>query len=114
MPITGAHMLFYTSEADAVRDVLRNHFGWNHVDTGGGWLIFEMPPAEIGVHPADRPGHEISLMCDDLTATMTELARTGVSFAGEPREEEWGTVVTMVLPGGLHVSLYEAHHPTAI
>ena len=55
MAITGAHVLLYTSEPDKLRDVLRDVFGWDHVDAGGGWLIFKLPPAEVGVHPADAP-----------------------------------------------------------
>ena len=32
MAITGAHMLLYTSEPDALRAVLRDVFQWNSVD----------------------------------------------------------------------------------
>ena len=56
MAITGVHTLLYTSEPDAVRAILRDVFGWRYVDEGGGWLIFALPPAEMGVHPAEgRP-----------------------------------------------------------
>lgn len=50
----GAHVL-YTSEPDAVRSVLRDLLGWRHVEAGAGWLIFALPPAEVGVHPAEGP-----------------------------------------------------------
>jgi hypothetical protein len=114
MPVTGAHMLLYTSEPDALRAVLRDVFGWSHVDAGGGWLIFALPPAEIAVHPADAPSHQISLMCDDIEATMSELKTKGITFTGEPMDAGFGTVVTMVLPGNVEVMLYEPKHPTAI
>jgi hypothetical protein len=26
---------------------------------GGGWLIFALPPAELAVHPATAPNHEL-------------------------------------------------------
>lgn len=55
MPITGAHVLLYTSEPDKVRAVLRDVFKWKHVDAGEGWLIFALPPAEVGVHPVEGP-----------------------------------------------------------
>jgi hypothetical protein len=32
MPIVGAHMLFYTPEADALRAVLRDALGWPFVE----------------------------------------------------------------------------------
>ncbi len=114
MAITGAHVLLYTPAAEALRTVLRDVIGWDHVDSGDGWLIFALPPAELGVHPAEQPSHELSLMCDDITATVTELAARGVEFRGEPEDQGWGIVGTMVLPGDVEVLLYEPRHPTVI
>jgi hypothetical protein len=34
MPVIGAHVLLYTSEPEAVRGILRDVFGWKHVDAG--------------------------------------------------------------------------------
>ena len=113
MAITGAHVLLYSSEPDAVRAICQDVFGWDHVDAGGGWLIFGLPPAELAVHPSDRPSHELTLMCDDLTATIDELRAKGVEIKGEPHEERWGVVTTIVLPGGVDVTLYEPRHATA-
>lgn len=114
MAITGVHALLYTPEADALRGVLRDVFGWDHVDDGDGWLIFRLPPGEMGVHPAEAPSHELSLVCDDVQATMAELAGKGVAFDGEPHDEGWGVAVTMVLPGGVRMLLYEPRHATVI
>jgi hypothetical protein len=114
MAINGAHVLLYTSEPDAVRAIFRDVFGWHHVDAGGGWLIFALPPAEIGVHPSEEPAHQFTLMCDNLAATLTELASAGIEAEGEPRDEGFGITATVVLPGGLDLMLYEPRHPTAI
>jgi hypothetical protein len=114
MAITGAHMILHTSEPDALRAVLRDVFGWDNVDGGGGWLIFALPPAELGVHPSDGPSHQFSLMCDDVETTMADLKAKGIEFNGEPMEAGFGIVVTMVLPGNVDVMLYEPKHPTAI
>ena len=114
MAITGAHALLYTSQPDELRAVLRDVFGWGSVDAGGGWLIFALPPAEVAIHPADTPRHELSLMCDDLDATVAELRGKGIEFRGEPSTERWGHAITMVLPGGLDVLLYQPLHPTAV
>jgi len=57
MAITGTHALLYTSEPEQLRAVLRDVFGWDHVDAHDGWLIFALPPAELGVHPAEKPSH---------------------------------------------------------
>ena len=114
MPITGAHALLYSPEAEALRVVLRDVIGWRSVDAHDGWLIFALPPAELAVHPAESPHHELTLMCDDLTATMADLRAKGIEFRGEPETMGWGMGATMVLPGGVEVLLYQPRHPTAI
>jgi predicted enzyme related to lactoylglutathione lyase len=113
--VTGVHCLVYTSEPEAVRAIFRDVFGWHHVDAGDGWLIFRLPPAELGVHPAKEGyGHGLSLMCDDLEETMAQLREKGIEFAGEPQDEGFGITVTMRLPGGAELMLYEPRHATAI
>ncbi len=120
MAITGAHVLLYTSEPDKLRAVLRDVFGWKHVDAGGGWLIFALPPAELGVHPAEGPTfdsgirHQFTLMCDDIVATIKELRAKGIEVEGEPEDEGWGISIHLVLPGRLKVMLYQPKHPVAI
>src|SRR4051812_30475696 len=113
MAITGVHALLFTQDAEALRATLRDVFGWNHIDAGGGWLIFALPPAEVGVHPSDTTAHEISLMCDDLDATMAELSAKGIAFRGEPVQAGFGRTTTMVLPGGVEMMLYQPRHPLA-
>lgn len=114
MPITGVHALLYTPQAEALRALLRDVVGWPHVDAHGGWLIFALPPAELGVHPSEAPRHELSLMCDDLDATVAELRAKGVEFRGERENRGFGVVTTMVLPGGVEMLLYQPRHATAI
>jgi catechol 2,3-dioxygenase-like lactoylglutathione lyase family enzyme len=114
MAVIGAHVLVYTPEADAARDVLRDVLGWRHVDAGGGWLIFALPPAEVAVHPAEEASHELTLICDDLDATLRELRAKGIEIARDPRDDGWGITAVMVLPGGVEIMLYEPRHPMAI
>jgi hypothetical protein len=120
MAIIGAHMLIYTPEPEALRATLRDALEWPHVDAGEGWLIFALPPAELGVHPAEGPTydsgvrHQISLMCDDIEATIGELRGKGLEIRGDPQNEGWGITTTLVLPGGVDVMLYQPRHATAI
>ena len=120
MAIIGAHALLYTSEPEAVRDIFKDVFGWKHVDAGHGWLIFALPPAELGVHPSEGPTfdegvrHQLSLMCDDLDATVAELRAKGLEIVGEPEAAPWGLTTTIVLPGGLDLMLYQPRHALAI
>ena len=114
MAVIGIHTLLYTSEPEELRKVLADVFGFDHVDAGDGWLIFGLPPAEMGVHPNDAAAHAVSMMCDDLASTMADLRQRGVEFTGEPVDQGYGIVATMVLPGGVEMDLYEPRHPTAI
>jgi hypothetical protein len=113
MAITGAHVLIYSPDADAVRGVFRDVFGWKHIDAGEGWLIFGLPPAELAVHPSEgSTEHELSLMCDDIEATVAELRAKGIEFEGEPRDVGHSIMCTMVLPGGVRMLLHQPLHPT--
>jgi hypothetical protein len=120
MAIIGTHMLLYSAEAEALRTVLRDAFGLRSVDAGGGWLIFMLPPAELGVHPAEGPTyesgvrHQITFMCDDIRATVADLRGKGIQIDGEPVDEGYGITVMMTLPGGVKVMLYEPRHAMAI
>ena len=120
MAIIGSHMLLYSSQADALRAMLSDVFGLKSVDAGHGWLIFRMPPSELGIHPTEGPAsqskgvHQISFMCDDLEETMRELATKGVRFDGEPKAAGFGSTVTMLLPGDVRIMLYQPRHPLAI
>lgn len=114
MAIVGAHVLLYTPDAEAVRAILKDAFGWSHVDAGDGWLIFALPPSELGVHPAESASQVLTLMCDDLGTTMAELRAKGVVFKDGTSEQGWGVTVTMQLPGGLEMTLYQPRHTTAI
>ena len=115
MPIVAAHMLLYTPEADALRAVLRDALGWDFVEDTPGWLIFKLPPAEIGVHPSEgATSHQICLMCDDLEATMAELRAKGIAFRGGPDEESFGITTTMLLPGGVELLLYQPKHASPL
>ncbi|WP_419998737.1 VOC family protein [Streptomyces boninensis] len=112
--INGAHVILYSRDAEADRAFLRDVLGQKHVDAGGGWLIFKLPPAEVAVHPADGdPKHELYFMCDDVEATVAELTARGVEFTAPVTEQRWGRLTALRLPGGGEVGLYEPLHPTA-
>lgn len=115
MPVVGAHVLLFTPEAERLREVLRDMLGWSYVESHPGWLIFALPPAELGVHPSEGDtSHELWLICNDLDGTIAELRGRGIDFTGEPMEEDFGTWIRMRLPGDVHVPLYEPKHPLAI
>ena len=115
MAITGAHVLLYSPEAEALRTTLRDALGWEHVDAGDGWLIFALPPSELGIHPSDgATTHELSLMCDDIESTVAELRAKGIEIRGEPADRGYGIATKIVLPGGVEIDLYQPHHASPL
>jgi catechol 2,3-dioxygenase-like lactoylglutathione lyase family enzyme len=109
--INGLHAVIFSRDAEGVRAFLRDILGFVSVDAGGGWLIFALPPAELAAHPSDDDGHhQLYLMCDDVQASVEELAGKGVEFAHPVRDEGWGLLTTIRLPGGGELGLYEPKH----
>ena len=112
--INGSHVILYSNDADADRAFFADVLRLPHVDAGGGWRIFALPPAEAAMHPADGPpSHELYFMCDDIEATVAELRGKGVEFTADVSEERWGRLTRFRLPGGGEVGMYEPRHPTA-
>lgn len=109
--ISGAHIVLFTDAVEQTRDFLRDALRLPSVDAGGGWLIFALPPAEVAVHPADRASHELYLMCDDIDATTARLRDAGATFA-PVRDERWGRITVMTIPGGAQLPLYQPSHPS--
>lgn len=113
--ITGSHVIVFSNDPEADRAFFADVLRWPHVHAGAGWLIFQLPPAELAVHPSDGPtGHELFLMCDDLEATMTDLRDRGVEFTHGMSDERWGRLSRFRLPGGGEVGIYEPRHPLAL
>src|SRR5215813_11548319 len=109
--IRGMHAMFYSSEAEGLRTFLRDKLGLGSTDVGGGWLIFDAPEADLGVHPTDgeKPPSgtaDISFYCDDIAATVAELKAKGVEFTQEVESRGFGLVTHFKVPGGFKVQLY--------
>ena len=103
--------MFYSSAADELRLFLRDKLGFGATDVGGGWLIFNVREADMGVHPTDgepKSGTaDISFYCDDIGATMKALAARGVEFTGPAEDHGYGFVTHVKAPGGFDVQLYQ-------
>ena len=105
--IKGMHGLFYAPNAEEVRAFIRDKLGFVHNDIGGGWLIFDVPEADLGVHPSDKAYRSISFYCDDIHKTVEDLRTRGVEFSSGITEEEWGLLTHFRMPGNLEVELYQ-------
>ena len=77
--ITGAHAMIFTADEAADRAFLRDVLEIPHIDSGGGWLIFKLPPSELGVHEGPNDMHKLYLMCDDIDAFVAKMTANGVT-----------------------------------
>jgi predicted enzyme related to lactoylglutathione lyase len=111
--INAAHTLIYAEDPEAARAFFRDVLRFPFADTGGGWLIFKTGPSELGVHPASwtdggtQQQFDVSLMCDDLEATMAELAGRGAEFTSGVQDRGFGLVVRLKVPGAADITLYQ-------
>jgi catechol 2,3-dioxygenase-like lactoylglutathione lyase family enzyme len=117
--ISGAHTLLYAEDAEAARAFFRDVLRFEHVDSGDGWLIFALPPGELGVHPVERPQHEsgrqeLYFMCHDITRTREELEQKGVEFTEPVSDEGFGLLTRFKVPGAGEAWLYEPKHSSPL
>ena len=113
--ITGVHTMFYSSKAEELRNFLRDKLLFPFTDVGGGWLIFEVPDAEMGCHPSESEGppsgtHHISFYCDDIHRTVAELKERGVEFTDDVADHGYGLVTHFRMPGDFAVQLYQPRY----
>lgn len=108
------HALFYTPKAEEIRAFIRDKLGLPYTDTGGGWLIFDVPEADLGVHPSDKTFHSISFYCDDIKKTVEALGKRGVEFTTGISDEGWGLLTHFLMPGDLTVELYQPKYKKRI
>ena len=113
--IKGVHTMFYSSQAEELRNFLKEKLGFSDRDVGEGWLIFDIPEADMGVHPADKSGEhgapsgtaDISFYCDDIIETVADLKSKGVEFKGEIEDHGYGLVTYFRVPGDFYLQLYQ-------
>jgi len=111
--IQGVHTMFYSSQPEELRAFLRDKLGFTYTDVGEGWLIFDMPDAEMGCHPADvehgAPSGtaHISFYCADVHKTVDALKSRGVEFSGDVNDMGYGFVTAFKAPGDFQIQLYQ-------
>ena len=107
--IQGVHTMFYSSRAEELRAFLRDKLNFPHTDVGDGWLIFDLPEADMGCHPTESGGHAtppagthaISFYCDDIEKTVAQLRERGVEFLSDVSDAGFGLVTRFKMPGGV-------------
>ncbi len=100
------------SQAEALRTFFRKNLGFHSTDVGGGWLIFDAPEADLGVHPTEGPEPpsgtaHVSFYCDNLEQTVAEMKQNGVEFTQPIEDHGYGLVTFFKVPGDFTVQLAE-------
>jgi hypothetical protein len=114
--IRGMHAMFYSSEAAALRAFIKDKLGLPATDVGDGWLIFDVPEADLGIHPAEGADGEtsgtaaVSFYCDDIEATVADLKAKGVEFTQGIEDHGYGLVTHFKVPGSFNVQLYQPRY----
>jgi catechol 2,3-dioxygenase-like lactoylglutathione lyase family enzyme len=112
--IFGAHIVIYSTDAEADRAFFRDVLGLTPIDAGHDWLIFSLPPTEAAIHPHDRNDvHELYFLCQDLKEEIAGLQKKNI-LCSEIQEARWGSITSIHLPGGGKIGLYQPRHPLAI
>jgi catechol 2,3-dioxygenase-like lactoylglutathione lyase family enzyme len=112
--IRGVHTMFYSSQPEKLRAFLRDKLGLSsYTDVGEGWLIFNLPEADMGVHPSSMEDggasgtQAISFYCDDIHKTVAELEARGVEFVDTVEDHGYGLVTHFRMPGDFVAQLYQ-------
>jgi len=110
--IKGVHTMFYSSNASGLRKFLSDKLGLKATDVGDGWLIFDLPQADMGCHPTEkgepRSGTaDISFYCDNIEQTVKKLKAKGVKFKGKIEDHGYGLVTYFKAPGNFYIQLYQ-------
>jgi hypothetical protein len=109
--IKGLHGMFYTPAADEVREFIRTKLRLPLTDTGNSWLVFNLPGADLAVHPSDHPFPSFSFYCDDIFRTVEDLKKRDVEFTTGISEQSWGWITRFRMPGDFEVELFEPKYP---
>jgi hypothetical protein len=109
--IKGVHTMFYSSDAAGLRKFLKEKLGLKSYDVGEGWLIFNLPEADMGCHPSGKGApsgtHDISFYCDDIKKTVSALKKKGVEFKSAIEDHGYGFVTKFKVPGNFYIQLYQ-------
>ena len=108
--ISGVHTIIYSKNAEADKAFFRDILKLTNVDVGHGWLIFGLPPSELAVHPSsENEQHEIYLMCEDINLLVQQMNEYKITCS-EIRNQGWGELVELTLPGGGKLGVYQPKH----
>ena len=107
---TGAHSIIFTKKPEQDRAFMRGVLKLPYVDSGDGWLIFGLPPAEVAFHPSRKNNvEEFYLLCNDIDSLVAQMKKRNVKCTPVQRQS-WGLLTQLELPGGGSLKIYQPFH----
>ena len=108
--LSGAHVMVHTANAEMDKAFFRDVLRFANVDAGNGRLIFALPPTDVMFHKAyENDRHELWFICADVDAFIDGMKQHGIACTAV-RDEGWGLVTQLTLPGGGRLGVYQPRH----
>jgi len=96
----GVHLLLYSRDPEADRAFFRDVLEISVVDAGHGWLIFALPPAELGIHPAEAPALGTTPRAGPGVGNRLHDVQEPGPHAGHARSQRGSSAQKFERPGG--------------
>ena len=98
--IKGVHTMFYSSKPEELRVFIRDKLRFPFTDVGDGWLIFDLPEADMGCHPAEEEGGPQEALLETRADSATRTAWTMKRCGARPSTKNgWQVTSVSVGPG---------------
>lgn len=119
----GTHVIVYSHDAEKDRKFFHDVFGFDAVDSGGGWLIHALPnPSEMAFHPTRQPpapgskdstqthaNAKVYLAVKSIGKFLHDMKAKKVECEGVV-EAPFGSYTNVPLPSGAKLGVYEPKH----
>ena len=106
-----ASVVFRVSDINRSCDFYEKSLGLKIAYREGNWVEVDLGQVHLGLNQTEPAGGGrnpyVSLLVDDLNATVATLKERGVEFVGEIVTESYGRVITVKDPDGNQFELFE-------
>jgi catechol 2,3-dioxygenase-like lactoylglutathione lyase family enzyme len=107
-----ATIVFKVSDIARSCDFFEKKLGLKIAYREDNWAEVDLNAVHLGLMPSEQAGGArnpfLSLLVDDINATVATLKERGVEFVGDVKDETFGKLITVKDPDGNLFDLFEA------
>jgi metallothiol transferase len=107
-----ANVVFKVSDITRSCDFFEKKLGLKIAYREANWAEVDLNAVHLGLMQAEPAGGArnpfLSLLVDDINATVATLKERGVEFSGDIKDEPFGKLITVNDPDGNQFDLFEA------